>query len=370
MKKRLNKEIAFKPYIFATENLPFPIVLYPGHYGPFFAFQKTKQSKPFFCSCAYEAIENYIKLRILSPVPQNTDPTRMFILDSFYFPKSVVENLMRENLTHKNVLSAFNFADKLCHECNSQPPNYRYCHKMYGEAFKQNYGWYINKQAFEWGIAPLNRLQRFLPESCPDELLTILKDLEFEKISRELRKVNEKVFEASQIYHSDKYKNFKEVEKEKWRKDWLAFKNKQDILGKQFKKYHRKIWHIIENDVRKKFGHKKIGEAWTSETILYYIIKKLFPDHTIHRHYRPDFLQGLELDIYIEEENIGIEYQGIQHYKPIKHWGGKEALEALRKRDRQKKKLCETQKVKLVYFNYNEGLSNNLVFAKLNPLIE
>lgn len=368
--KAPNKEVAFKPYTIATENLPFPIVLYPRHYGAFFAFKEHEQSNPFFCSCAYEAIENYIKLRLLSSVPQNSDPTRMFILDSFYFPKSVIEDLMRKNLTHKNILSALNFAEKLCHECNLQIPSYRYCHEMYGEAFKQNYGWYINKQAFEWGIDPLNRLQQFLPESCPDELLAILKNPEFEKIILELQNVNEKLFEVSKVYYSNEYKDLKQVGKEKWSGNWLTLKNEQETLSKQFRKYHRKIWHIIENEVRRKFGHKKIGEAWTSETILYYIVKKLFPNYIIHRHYKPDFLKGLELDIYIEEANIGIEYQGIQHYKPIKHWGGKEALGELKKRDEQKRKLCETQKVKLVYFDYSEGLSDDFVLAKLKLLMK
>lgn len=370
MKKVPNKEVAFKPHTIAIENLPFPIVLYPGHYGAFFSFKKDKQSKPLFCSCAYEAIENYIKLRLLSPVPQNTDLTRMFILDSFYFPKSVVEDLILKKLTCKNVLSSLNFAEKLCHECNLQIPSYRYCHEMYGETFKQNYGWYINKQSFEWGIAPLNHLQQFLPESCPDELLEILKDPKFEKIREELQRVNNKLFEVDKIYNSAEYKNSEQAEKEKRSKDWLDLKKEPEVLGKQLRKYHRKIWHIIENEVRRKLGHKKIGEAWTSETILYYIVKKLFPSHTIHRHYRPDFLKGLELDIYIREMNIGIEYQGMQHYKPIKHWGGKEALEELRKRDKKKKRFCETQKVKLVYFDYDEGLSDDFVLAKLKPLMK
>lgn len=89
---------------------------------------------------------------------------------------------------------------------------------MYGGAFKQNYGWYINKQAFEWGVAPLNRLEQFLPEACPDELLVILKDCEFKKVGSELRWVNQKLFEISQIFYADKYKNSKEEEKEKWKK--------------------------------------------------------------------------------------------------------------------------------------------------------
>lgn len=153
-------------------------------------------------------------------------------------------------------------------------------------------------------------------------------------------------------------------------KNWLTLKKNQDALGKQFRKYYGKIWRIIENEVRRKFGHKNIGEAWTSETILYYTVKKLFPNYKIYRHYRPGFLEGLELDIFIEEVNIGIEYQGIQHYKPVEHWGGKEALKELKKRDSCKKKLCEAQEVQLVYFKYNEGLSDDFVLTKLKPFMK
>jgi hypothetical protein len=71
------------------------------------------------------------------------------------------------------------------------------------------------------------------------------------------------------------------------------------------------------------------------------------------------------LDIFIEEIKLGIEYQGIQHYKPIKHWGGKESFEKLKERDKKKKEICKLKKVKLIYFNYNEGLSNDIVLEKL-----
>jgi hypothetical protein len=83
------------------------------------------------------------------------------------------------------------------------------------------------------------------------------------------------------------------------------------------------------------------GETWTSETSLFYIIKSLFPTHFIRRHYRPEFLQGLELDIFIEELKIGIEYQGIQHFQPIEHWGGKIAYLKLIERDARRKKYVK-----------------------------
>ena len=79
------------------------------------------------------------------------------------------------------------------------------------------------------------------------------------------------------------------------------------------------------------------------------------------RHHRADFLQGLELDVYLPDRNIGIEYQGVQHFEPVAHWGGEEALAKLQKRDAKKKRLCREAKVKLVYFCHDENLSTDLV---------
>ena len=39
-----NKKMAYKINTVAVENLPFPIVLYPGFYGAFFAFRKKEDS--------------------------------------------------------------------------------------------------------------------------------------------------------------------------------------------------------------------------------------------------------------------------------------------------------------------------------------
>lgn len=335
----MKKDITFKANTIARENLPFPIVLYPGHYGAFFAFKETDDSKPYFCSCAYEAIENYIHIRKCKPKYLNSDSRRMYAVEPLNFPVSVVEDLITKRVPEDSVMEHLLFKEKLCHECNLQTPSYRYCHEMYGGAFKQNYGWYIAKQGFEWGYDRYST-KIFIPEACPDDLLMLIEDDEFKKTREKIR----------------------ELEKE----ESNSLIRERIELSKIFSKHHRKIDNVIENEVRMKFGHKKVGEAWTSETILYYIIIKLFPDSVIRRHYRPSFLEGLELDIYIEGLNIGIEYQGIQHYKPVKHWGGKEALEKVKERDKRKKMICESLGIPLIYFNHDEGLNDELVLRKLS----
>jgi len=141
------------------------------------------------------------------------------------------------------------------------------------------------------------------------------------------------------------------------------------LITKTIEKRLRKINRIVENEVRQSFNFKKIGEAWTSESILYAIIKRIFPNYNVRRHYRPGILEGLELDIYIEELNVGIEYQGLQHFKPVKHWGGEEGLIKTKERDKRKKKLCKLNSIKLIYFDYTEGLTEDFVTWKIKGIL-
>jgi hypothetical protein len=104
-----------------------------------------------------------------------------------------------------------------------------------------------------------------------------------------------------------------------------------------------------ENRLREKFGLPKIGEGWISETNLYYEIKEAFPQVNVIHHGKPKWLGKQHLDIWIPEYNIGIEYQGDQHFFPVDFFGGKQALKKNKERDARKKALCEENECKLVY---------------------
>ncbi len=331
------KPIAYQDGTVAIESLPLSRVLYPGHYGTFFGFQEAEKAPIYLCSCAYEAIENYLKFRLSHPIPQYTPKSRMFVLDSLDFPALLVESLMHQRIHgDSTVLKHLRFKERICHECNCQTPSYRYCHEMYGGVFKQTYGWYINKQGYEYGVQP--RSNTVLPEVCPQEILDLL---EIDPHSYSERR--------QQLAAKDFYQAYE--------------------LDKRFSKQKRQVWRAIENEVRFKFGHKRVGEAWTSETILYYLVRSLLPDRTILRHHRPEFLEGLELDIYVPELGIGIEYQGVQHYQPVKHWGGEEALKKCKERDSRKREICKRLGMELIYFKYDEDLSSELVQSKLRPYL-
>lgn len=67
-------------------------------------------------------------------------------------------------------------------------------------------------------------------------------------------------------------------------------------------------------------------------------------------------VRSLPFDFFLEEYNICIEYQGEQHYKPIKFWGGEEGFQYRQKNDNIKKKYCEENNIKLICLPYT--LSN------------
>ena len=110
-----------------------------------------------------------------------------------------------------------------------------------------------------------------------------------------------------------------------------------------------------ENIFRSDRNMPLIGEGWISETDLYYKIKEEFKQYSVIHHARPRWLGRQHLDIYIKELNIGIEYQGKQHFEPIDFFGGEESFKNTVVRDERKKQLCIENDCLLIYVeeNYN-----------------
>lgn len=69
--------------------------------------------------------------------------------------------------------------------------------------------------------------------------------------------------------------------------------------------------------------------------------------------------QPLFLDFYLPHYNIAIECQGIQHFKPINHFGGKTKYNERKKNDELKKNLCDENGVKIIYLS-NENFETFL----------
>jgi hypothetical protein len=73
-----------------------------------------------------------------------------------------------------------------------------------------------------------------------------------------------------------------------------------------------------------------------------------FGQYSIRQNYRPDWLEGLELDFYIDEIKLAAEVQGEQHYRFIEHFHkDHKGFMAQRERDEKKEYLCRLHKVQL-----------------------
>ena len=93
----------------------------------------------------------------------------------------------------------------------------------------------------------------------------------------------------------------------------------------------------------------------------------MYPNYKVLHHYRSKWLGKQELDIFIPKLNLAIEYDGIQHFKPIEAWGGEKGLQKNIERDKIKEEKCKENSITLVRFTYkeNELLSENYVKSKL-----
>ena len=102
-----------------------------------------------------------------------------------------------------------------------------------------------------------------------------------------------------------------------------------------------------------------------SETKMLDYIKEIFPALEILYRYRPKWLLRMELDVFIPELNLGFEYQGVQHFKPVEFFGGIETFLSQVKRDKKKKQLCKENNVILIEVFYDEVLSKELIENKI-----
>lgn len=124
--------------------------------------------------------------------------------------------------------------------------------------------------------------------------------------------------------------------------------------------------------------YKGHGCPYCGQSSLENEIQTLLENNNIYSifEYRKDWLGKQSLDFYLPDYNVAIECQGIQHFKPT-NFGKKsdkrtpmECFEYTIKCDNKKKKLCDKQGVKLLYYS-NLGIEYPYdVFEDKDKLLE
>jgi hypothetical protein len=121
------------------------------------------------------------------------------------------------------------------------------------------------------------------------------------------------------------------------------------IVAEAFSDFIKLTLRKTENVWREESGIPKIGEGWVSETEFYYKLSNSFQKFRIEHHASPKWLGRQHIDIYFPNENIGIEYQGMQHSRPVDFFGGEEQFLKQQKNDQRKAKKCKDNNCILIY---------------------
>jgi len=160
--------------------------------------------------------------------------------------------------------------------------------------------------------------------------------------AKNTKKTNNKFEKESNIIHNNRW-DYSLV-------DYINARTNVKIICKE-----HGIFEVSPNNhLSKKSGcpdcNESKGELYISEILNKYNIKYEKQYKLFHEKYAP--ISPLKADFYLPDKNIIIEYNGIQHYKPFKHFGGKEGLKENKERDNRKKLICIDYKIKLIKIHY------------------
>ena len=92
-------------------------------------------------------------------------------------------------------------------------------------------------------------------------------------------------------------------------------------------------------------GEKKI-RTFLEKNNISYVKEKRF-DNCKNKYLLP-------FDFYIFHKNLLIEYDGIQHFKPINYFGGEKAFKQLKENDKIKNKFAKENNINLIRIPYNK----------------
>ena len=143
-----------------------------------------------------------------------------------------------------------------------------------------------------------------------------------------------------------------------WYTDLALYEEKEGL---------RTNWRLERTRIRTELtAQGVIKPKWKHELDLFHAIRKKHPD-TLYQ-YRPDWLGRQSLDLYIPSLRTAIEYQGVQHYRPVEFFGGEEAHLQRLELDLVKRQLCEENQVRLIEWPYDvEPTDKNIKKALLSP---
>ena len=166
------------------------------------------------------------------------------------------------------------------------------------------------------------------------------------KLSSLFSKTTEQFILEARKIHGDKY-DYSKVE-------YINAKTKVCIICPE----HGEFWQIPDSHLRGggcincnafQKSTQKIVELLNELKISY------VREHTFK------WLGKQRLDFYLPDYNIAIEYQGEQHFHPVKYFGGEKRFNDRLERDSRKKILCDKNGVKIIYVSFWDKCKDDII---------
>jgi len=175
------------------------------------------------------------------------------------------------------------------------------------------------------------------------------------------KKLNSKIFKNKCIkIHGNKYDYSKSI--------YLNTKTKVDIICKK----HGMFQQTPNNHITKKQGCPKCKNSKGELYIEIFLTKHniIYETQKIFKNCLSEKNKHLKFDFYLSDYNICIEYDGEQHFKPIKYWGGLKKYKSVIYNDYIKNIFCENNNIELLriyYFDFDniENILNKKIIYRL-----
>lgn len=179
---------------------------------------------------------------------------------------------------------------------------------------------------------------------------------------------NGEIYATRNHVMADDIKRIIPLDKERW--GYSRF-----WIGKTDVKNPENHFEDINLLMKRRLNYGKALGKWKKEEELYHLVRKVYKKYNVIYQYRPQFLyesysNGQQsIDIFIEELNVGIEYQGKQHYEAVELFGGTKGLLETRIRDKRKLDKCTSNGIKIVYIKYDEKINSKIIKERITEAV-
>ena len=131
---------------------------------------------------------------------------------------------------------------------------------------------------------------------------------------------------------------------------------------------HEQIYEVISagKTLNIKFANKKEEQHVASKGSkkLYDLLTKIFPSFNIEKEY--SIGERSRLDYYIKDFNVGIEFDGRQHFEYVQHFhSNKDGFKKQQILDEKKNEICALRDISVIRFSDDDDLTVECVKGKI-----